>query len=71
MVPQFDGNVSLSSLESENINVNKIPIQIGFRPSKEQVLRPKTARILINKNHKVAFAQTLPKAMLYNARSLF
>ena len=71
MLPQIDGNVSLSSLESENISLEKIPIQVGFRPLKESIQRPATARILINRNCKVAFAQTLPKVTLYNAHSLF
>ena len=70
-IPQYDGNTSTSSFNDSFTPQNHIPTQIGFRPLKENLQRLHSVTVTVPRSRKLAKAQSLPIAAVYNARSLF
>ena len=75
LLGQYDGNVTFESVNDLEIlsdqNEQKIPTQVGFRPSKIIHERPLRSRKRIVHDNKQIQALSLPTLTCYNMRSLF
>ena len=75
LLGQYDGNVTIESVNDcetfSDQNEQKIPTQVGFRPSKIIHERPLHSRKRIVRDNKQIQALSLPTLTCYNMRSLF
>ena len=70
-IPQFDGNITITSSGDPDLVGLNIPIVTSFRPPKVFHNRPFSTRKNIARDNKAVNTLSLPKISLFNARSLF